>query len=63
MSDATDIKAILERLEPAINAMRVDLAELNGKVSQLPTLRQIIATMLAIPGSLVAIYAFALGGS
>ncbi len=57
--DAVDI---LRRLEPVIARIDAEqrrqgeaIAELRGKVSQLPTLVQIIATVLAVNAGIVAL--------
>lgn len=54
-ADIRDVKATLGRLEPAINRMddrlrglQTDVAELKGRVSQLPTTVQIIGFVVAV---------------
>ena len=54
-ADIRDVKAILGRLEPAIGRMddrlrglQTDVAELKGRVSQLPTTVQLIGFVLAV---------------
>ncbi|WP_434617445.1 hypothetical protein [Azospirillum sp. B2RO_4] len=54
-TDVGEIKDILKRLEPSLSRITVDLAELKGKISHMPTLWQIAGTMLAINAGIVAV--------
>jgi hypothetical protein len=54
-ADVREIKGILQRLEPAIGSMAakvdrttIELAELKGRVSQLPTTIQLLGFVLAV---------------
>ncbi len=47
-ADIGDIKGILQRLEPAIRRLELDVAEMKGRVPQLPTSIQMIGLVLAI---------------
>ena len=45
-----DIKTVLGRLEPAITKIRDDTNEMKGKLSQMPTVWQLTALIIAIFG-------------
>lgn len=54
-TDVREVKEILRRLEPAITALATrtgklseDVAELRGRVSQLPTTLQMVGFILAV---------------
>lgn len=49
-ADVGEIKDILKRLEPALTRLTVDMAEVKGKVSQMPTVWQLAALIVAVFG-------------
>ena len=59
-ADVGEIKEVLKRLEPAITRLTVDVAEIKGKVSQMPTVWQLGALIVAIFGLAFTLLRFGL---
>lgn len=58
-TDVAEIKAILQRLAPLIERIDREIAELKGRVSQMPTWWQLLIGVVAIMSATVAILKFA----
>lgn len=61
-TDVGEIKEILKRLEPALTKLTVDVAEVKGKVSQMPTMWQLAALIVGIFGLAFTLLRFGLSG-
>jgi hypothetical protein len=55
-----DIRSILGRLEPAISKIRDDTNEIKGKLSQMPTVWQLLSLIIAIFGFAFVLVKFAI---